>query len=48
MLFLGALVWKLPVYMVVALVSIEEIVKAAVGIPRVISKRWVKNVVDHM
>lgn len=46
--FLGALVWKLPIYMVVALVSVEEIVKALVGIPRVVSKKWVKNVVDCM
>ncbi len=46
--FLGALYFKLPIYMVVALVSLEEIVKATVGIPRVVSKKWVKNVIDHM
>lgn len=46
--FLGALYFKLPIYMVVALVSLEEVVKAAVGIPRFISKKWVKNVVEHM
>jgi Na+-driven multidrug efflux pump len=46
--WLGALVWKLPVYYVVLLVAIEDIVKAAIGIPRIISKKWVKNVVEHM
>lgn len=44
MAFLGALVFKLPVYLVVALVSLEEIVKAAISIPRVLSKKWIKNV----
>lgn len=46
--FFGALVWKLPIYWVIALVSLEEIVKASIGIPRVISKKWLKNVVEHM
>lgn len=42
--FIGALVFKLPVYLVVALVSLEEVTKAIIGLPRVKSKRWVKNV----
>lgn len=46
--FLGALYFKLPIYMVVSLVSLEEVVKAAVGIPRFISKKWVRNVVEQM
>lgn len=46
--FLGSIVWRLPIYWVIALVSIEELLKASVGIPRVVSKRWVRNVVDHM
>jgi Na+-driven multidrug efflux pump len=46
--FLGALVWHLPVYIVVALVSLEEIIKTLIGIPRLISKKWVRNVVEHM
>ncbi|AKL94744.1 Na+ driven multidrug efflux pump [Clostridium aceticum] len=46
--FLGALVLKLPVYWVVALVSLEEIVKALIGIPRVISKKWVRNIIEEM
>ncbi len=44
MAFIGALILKLPVYFVVALVSLEEIVKALVSIPRVRSKKWIKNV----
>lgn len=44
MAFIGALILKLPVYFVVALVSLEEIVKAIISIPRVVSKKWIKNV----
>lgn len=46
--FFGAGVLKIPVYYVVALVSVEEVVKALIGIPRFVSKRWVKNVIEHM
>lgn len=42
--FLGALLYKLPVYLVFALVSAEEVVKAVIGLPRVKSKRWIRNV----
>jgi Na+-driven multidrug efflux pump len=48
MAFLGALVWKIPVYWVAVLVALEEVVKASIGIPRVISRKWVRNVVEHM
>ena len=48
MAFLGALYWRLPVYLVVALVATEELVKAGFGIPRVISKKWVNNLIDHI
>lgn len=46
--FVGALLWKLPIYWVVFLVSLEEIVKAIVGLPRVLSTKWAKNVVDEL
>ena len=46
--FLGSLVFKLPVYYVMALVYIEEIVKAIIGMFRIISKKWVTNVVGDM
>lgn len=42
--FIGALVLKWPVYYVVALISVEEIVKASIGLPRILSKKWIKNV----
>lgn len=42
--FIGALVFKLPVYWVVALVNLEDIIKAIIAVPRVISKKWIKNV----
>ncbi|MSS43112.1 MATE family efflux transporter [Anaerosalibacter bizertensis] len=48
MAFLGALVFKLPVHIIVAFVSLEEVVKAVIGIPRLISKKWVKNVTESM
>lgn len=46
--FLGALVFKLPVYYVSILVNMEEVVKAAIGIPRIVSKKWVTNVIRDM
>ena len=46
--FLGAVYLKLPIHLVIALVYIEEVVKSAIGIPRVMSKKWVKNVVQDM
>lgn len=48
MAFFGALVLKVPVYWVLALVSLEEVVKVAIGIPRLLSNKWVRNVVEHM
>ena len=42
--FIGALVLKLPVYLVFLLVSIEEVVKFLVSIPRIVSKKWIKRV----
>lgn len=46
--FLGALVFKLPVYYVFILVNMEEVVKAAIGLPRITSKKWVTNVIRDM
>ena len=41
--FIGALVWKLPVEKLLILVLMEEVVKFIVGVPRVISKKWMKD-----
>lgn len=42
--FLGALVFKFPIHYVVILVIGEELVKMIVSFPRIISKKWIKNV----
>ena len=42
--FLGALVWKLPIYLVYALVLSEEIYKFIVGTYRYTQKKWLKNI----
>lgn len=41
--FLGALVWQLPIYIVYALVMVEEIYKAITGYIRYRQKKWLKN-----
>lgn len=46
--FLGGVVWQLPVYLVLALVSTEEFVKMIFGLRRLYSKKWVRNVVSEM
>ncbi|MBM7614471.1 MATE family efflux transporter [Alkaliphilus hydrothermalis] len=46
--FIGAHVLHLPIHWVVALVTSEEVVKAIFGVPRVISKKWVRNVVESI
>ena len=43
--FLGALVFGLPIYLVVALVQIEEIVKFFIMRRRFFSKKWVRDLV---
>lgn len=48
MAFLGALLWQLPVYWVVALVSLEEVTKAIVGFVRLFSNKWANTVIDGM
>lgn len=41
--FLGGLVWGLPVYWVYTLVFMEEIFKLTLGLPRILSKKWINN-----
>ena len=43
--FIGAFVLHLPVYWVMALVSLEEIYKLVVGLPRFLSRKWISNLV---
>jgi putative MATE family efflux protein len=46
--FLGAIVLKLPIYIVVGLVYIEEIVKLSLALPRFKSKKWIRNLVNNL
>lgn len=41
--FIGALYFKLPIYYVYALVSLEEVLKIFFAVPRVLSKKWINN-----
>lgn len=46
MAFWGGVVWKLPLHWVVALVSLEEIVKAVIGLKRMYSRKWIRNIIS--
>lgn len=48
LVFLGALVWSLPVYLVVLLAQIEEVSKAVILFQRFHSKRWLNNVIHDL
>jgi putative MATE family efflux protein len=45
---LGVLVLKWPIYLVMALVSLEEVVKAVLGIWRLLSGKWLNNLVHDL
>ena len=45
MAFFAAFYLKLPVYWVMAFIAVEELFKLAVGIPRFLSKKWIRNLV---
>ncbi|MFA9423862.1 MAG: MATE family efflux transporter, partial [Sedimentibacter sp.] len=42
--FAGAMIFHLPVYLVFAIVTIEEVIKIILIIPRILSKKWIKNI----
>jgi putative MATE family efflux protein len=46
--FLGGLVFHLPIYWVYALVQVEEVIKLIIGIPRLMSKKWINNLAADM
>lgn len=46
--FAGAFLFKLPVYLVIVLVTVEEVVKFIIGIARLTSGKWVKNIIHNM
>ena len=45
MAFFGAFYLGLPVYWVMALIAVEELYKLGIGIPRFLSKKWIRNLV---
>lgn len=45
--FLGGLVWSLPLYNVYMLVNIEEVFKLLIGLRRLVSRRWINNLVKQ-
>ncbi|MGH4122838.1 MAG: MATE family efflux transporter [Clostridium sp.] len=45
---IGAFILKLPVYLVVALVTVEEIVKCYFAVKRLLSNKWINNVIKNM
>ncbi|MNI64404.1 hypothetical protein D3C87_1746980 [compost metagenome] len=42
---LVSFVWKQPIYLVYMILSLEEVVRFAVGLYRIRSKKWLKNLV---
>jgi putative MATE family efflux protein len=44
--FFSAFYLNLPVYWVMALIAVEEIYKLVIGIPRFLSKKWIRNLVE--
>lgn len=46
--FIGAVFLKLPVYIVVAMIYFEEVVKLILVLPRFKSKKWIRNLVDNI
>ncbi|MCK8059806.1 MULTISPECIES: MATE family efflux transporter [unclassified Fusibacter] len=48
MAFLSTAVWGLPIYICVALVSLEEVTKAVLGFYRLFSDKWANNIIDDL
>lgn len=48
LVFLGGIVWQLPIYYVYVLLHVEEVVKLIIGIPRLMSKKWINNLAADM
>ncbi|SMP44151.1 MATE family efflux transporter [Anoxynatronum buryatiense] len=48
MAFLATTYWQLPIYVVVALVHLEEVTKAIVGFRRLFSNKWASNIIEGM
>lgn len=44
--FLGAIYWKLPLYLVVILVNMEEVVKTVIGYTRIRTDKWINRLTE--
>lgn len=48
LVYLGTVVWHLPIYMVVLIAQSEEVLKAMVSLKRLKSKKWLNNLIQHL
>lgn len=46
--FLGAMVWKLPVYWVMIIIQVETLIKLSIMYKRYSSGKWVRNMISGM
>lgn len=46
--FAGSLLWDLPIYIVVLLIRLEDVVKGVVLTKRFLSKKWINNVIEGL
>lgn len=46
MAYLGGMILHLPIYYVYAMVSCEELFKVVLGLPRILSKKWINNLTE--
>ncbi|WFA09183.1 MATE family efflux transporter [Tissierella sp. Yu-01] len=42
--FICVMIFELPIYYVFAVVTIEEVIKTVVTLPRMLSKKWIRNI----
>ncbi|MNW61165.1 hypothetical protein D3C74_392040 [compost metagenome] len=45
---LMSFVWKQPVFLVYMILSLEEVVRLSIGLARIHSKKWMKNLVAEI
>ncbi|MNJ46033.1 Multidrug resistance protein MdtK [compost metagenome] len=45
---LMSFVWKQPIFLVYLILSMEEVVRFAIGMARIRSKKWIKNLVNDL
>jgi Na+-driven multidrug efflux pump len=48
LVFIGGLLFHLPLFVVYLMVNLEEVYKFLLGIRRFLSGKWINNVVKHM